>query len=116
MVSRILPLCALALAALSLVAAPAKSAKSRGKSTATIAKSAPKKALVSSTTKASKAPKAKLAPSKTTRRYRYVNHWSEPTYADSTIGDRIDGEDLMVRRAAVEALGPYNGSVIVTDP
>ena len=28
----------------------------------------------------------------------------------------MDGEDLMVRRAAVEALGPYNGSVVALDP
>jgi penicillin-binding protein 2 len=42
--------------------------------------------------------------------------WSEPTFADSTTGDQIDGEDLTVRRAAVEALGPYNGTVVVTDP
>ena len=26
------------------------------------------------------------------------------------------GEDLTVRRAAVEALGPYNGTVVVADP
>jgi cell division protein FtsI/penicillin-binding protein 2 len=39
-----------------------------------------------------------------------------PTFADSTTGDQIDGEDLVVRRAAVEALGAYNGSVIVSDP
>lgn len=42
--------------------------------------------------------------------------WTEPTYADSTNGDNVDGEDLEVRRAAVEALGPYNGSVVVVDP
>lgn len=42
--------------------------------------------------------------------------WTEPTYADSTMGDNADGEDLEVRRAAVEALGPYNGSVVVVDP
>jgi penicillin-binding protein 2 len=42
--------------------------------------------------------------------------WTEPTYADSTAGDNIDGEDLEVRRAAVEALGTYNGSVVVVDP
>ena len=42
--------------------------------------------------------------------------WTEPTYADSTYGDNIDGEDLDVRRAAVAALGPYNGSVVVVDP
>jgi penicillin-binding protein 2 len=42
--------------------------------------------------------------------------WTEPTYADSTLGDNVDGEDLEVRRAAVEALGPYNGSVVAVDP
>jgi len=42
--------------------------------------------------------------------------WTEPTFADSTQGDNIDGEDLEIRRAAVEALGPYNGSVVVVDP
>jgi cell division protein FtsI/penicillin-binding protein 2 len=42
--------------------------------------------------------------------------WTEPTYADSTLGDNVDGEDLEIRRAAVEALGPFNGSVVVVDP
>jgi cell division protein FtsI/penicillin-binding protein 2 len=42
--------------------------------------------------------------------------WTEPTYADSTLSDNVDGEDLEVRRAAVEALGAYNGSVVVVDP
>ena len=41
--------------------------------------------------------------------------WISPTFADSTTGDFVDGEDLDVRRAAVEALGPYNGSVVVVD-
>lgn len=42
--------------------------------------------------------------------------WLEPTFADSTAGDNVDGEDLAIRRVAVEALGPYNGSVVVVDP
>jgi len=42
--------------------------------------------------------------------------WTEPTFADSTLGDNVDGEDLDVRRAAVDALGAYNGSVVVVDP
>jgi beta-lactamase class D len=42
--------------------------------------------------------------------------WLEPTFADSTAGDIVDGEDLVVRRAAVAALGPLNGTVVVTDP
>jgi penicillin-binding protein 2 len=52
------------------------------------------------------------------RRSKHVffNPWTEPTYADSTLGDNVDGEDLVVRRAAVDALGPYNGTVVVADP
>jgi penicillin-binding protein 2 len=50
------------------------------------------------------------------RRAAYRGLWTEPTYADSTSGDNVDGEDLVVRRAAVEALGPFNGSVVVVDP
>jgi cell division protein FtsI/penicillin-binding protein 2 len=42
--------------------------------------------------------------------------WTSPTYADSTSGDNLEGEDLEIRRAAVEALGDYNGSVVVVDP
>lgn len=46
----------------------------------------------------------------------FFNPWTEPTYADSTVGDNVDGEDLVVRKAAVDALGPYNGTVVVADP
>ncbi len=49
-------------------------------------------------------------------RHRYVSPWTTPTFADSTVGDSVEGEDLVVRRAAVQALGPYNGSVVVVDP
>jgi len=42
--------------------------------------------------------------------------WTSPTYADSTEGDLLEGEDLEIRRAAVEALGDFNGSVVVVDP
>jgi len=56
----------------------------------------------------------------TTRQLRHrkprYSPWTEPTYADSTAGDNVDGEDLAVRRAAVQALGPFNGSVVVVDP
>jgi penicillin-binding protein 2 len=52
-----------------------------------------------------------------TRRHRKLySPWSEPTFADSTIGDNILGEDPVVRKAAVDALGPYNGTVVVADP
>jgi len=39
-----------------------------------------------------------------------------PPPVDPTLGDNVDGDDLVVRRAAVEALGPQNGSVVVVDP
>jgi penicillin-binding protein 2 len=50
------------------------------------------------------------------RKRVYVQTWDEPTYKDSTSGDAVDGEDLTVRQAAVEALGPMNGSIVAVDP
>ena len=50
------------------------------------------------------------------RTRRLWSPWTEPTYADSTEGDFIDGEDLTVRKAAVDALGGLNGSIVVADP
>jgi len=35
---------------------------------------------------------------------------------DPTVGDNVDGDDLTIRRAAVDALGTLNGSVVVVDP
>jgi cell division protein FtsI/penicillin-binding protein 2 len=35
---------------------------------------------------------------------------------DPTEGDNVDGDDLVIRRAAVAALGPVKGSVVVADP
>jgi cell division protein FtsI/penicillin-binding protein 2 len=60
----------------------------------------------------------KASISKRVRRGRVASRyspWAAPTFADSTAGDRVDGEDLTVRRAAVEALGPFNGTVAVVD-
>jgi len=50
------------------------------------------------------------------RRRTVASPWNVPTFADSTLGDSVNGEDLLVRRAAVQALGPYNGSIVVADP
>ena len=59
----------------------------------------------------------RVAVARRRRRHRvFVNPWTTPTYADSAVGDNIDGEDLVVRKAAVDALGPYNGTVVVADP
>jgi penicillin-binding protein 2 len=59
--------------------------------------------------------KVSIARRRSTKRV-FFNPWTEPTYADSTIGDNVEGEDMVVRKAAVDALGPYNGSVVITDP
>jgi penicillin-binding protein 2 len=50
------------------------------------------------------------------RRRALYSPWTEPTFAASTIGDVTLGEDPVVRKAAVDALGPYNGSIVVVDP
>lgn len=47
---------------------------------------------------------------------RWVQTWDEPTYKNSTDSDNPDGEDLVVRKAAAEALGDFNGSIVVVDP
>jgi penicillin-binding protein 2 len=60
---------------------------------------------------------AKITPvTAKSRKKVWVQTWDEPTYKDSTAGDKVDGEDLTVRKAAAEALGPLNGAVIVADP
>lgn len=66
---------------------------------------------------APKAPVTTVAAKTTTARKKvWVQTWDEPTYKDSTGADKIDGEDLTVRKAAADALGPLNGSVVVVDP
>jgi penicillin-binding protein 2 len=35
---------------------------------------------------------------------------------DPTVGDNVDGDDLTIRRAAVDALGTQAGSIVVVDP
>jgi penicillin-binding protein 2 len=54
--------------------------------------------------------------SKGARRSATRKHRPAPPPVDPTEGDNIDGEDLVVRRAAVAALGPVKGSVVVVDP
>ncbi len=100
-------------------AAPAsRTSASRTKKTAVTASPTRKSKTPAATTKRTTTTAAKASSTKGTssRRYRRYSPWDTPTYADSTWGDVINGEDLVVRRAAVEALGPYNGSVVVVDP
>lgn len=50
------------------------------------------------------------------RARRYAQTWTTSPFADSTEGDRAEGEDAAVRAAARAALGPLNGSVVVVNP
>ncbi len=65
---------------------------------------------------AAKAPVTAVAAKTSARKKTWVQTWDEPTYKDSTAADKIDGEDLTIRKAAADALGPLNGSVVVVDP
>jgi cell division protein FtsI/penicillin-binding protein 2 len=68
------------------------------------------KAIVSNSSKSKSKSKSRkhLVPS----RYRGY----APTYADSVSADDPTYDDPLVREAAVEALGRYNGSVVAVDP
>ena len=51
------------------------------------------------------------------RRTRYREHFSASSFADNlTLGDVVDGEDPVVRAAAIEALGNMNGTAVAIDP
>ena len=50
------------------------------------------------------------------RRPRRWSPWHVSSFSDSAIGDSPLGEDPVVRAAALEALGNWNGSVVVVDP
>lgn len=98
------------LAALPLLAVPAKRPVAGAKKKAVVTKPVTK-------SKVTPAKKRSLARTRTGRTGNVAGGpWKEPTFADSTMGDAVDGEDLTIRQAAVDALGPYNGSVVVSDP
>ena len=50
------------------------------------------------------------------RRRHHYNPWRMSSYADSAVGDNPAGEDPVVRAAAIDALGRWNGSIAVVDP
>jgi len=85
--------------------------RTAARTSATVVK---KKPLAAKSTKSKKRISSRTASSK--RRRSVTSFWTTPTYADATFADNIEGEDPVVRRAAVEALGPYNGTVVVADP
>jgi cell division protein FtsI/penicillin-binding protein 2 len=50
-------------------------------------------------------------------RHRYVEQFTASSFADDiTEGDIVEGEDPVVRQAAIDALGNMNGTVVAIDP
>ena len=69
-----------------------------------------------STASQSSLPGSATKSAKKPRRSRRRAYWyNERTYTDPTAGDFSRGEDPIVREAAVEALGKFNGAVVVAD-
>jgi penicillin-binding protein 2 len=58
------------------------------------------------------------APPRTARRApkKKLPYKAKVPGVDPTMGDNVDGDDLVIRRAAVAALGTFAGSVVVVDP
>lgn len=56
--------------------------------------------------------------SATTRRHRYHERFSMSSFVedDITAGDITTGEDMVVRQAAIDALGNMNGTVVAIEP
>ncbi|MGC2696536.1 MAG: penicillin-binding transpeptidase domain-containing protein [Candidatus Angelobacter sp.] len=51
------------------------------------------------------------------RRHRYIERFTASSFSDDiTDGDIIEGEDPIVRQAAIDALGNMNGTVVAIDP
>lgn len=69
-----------------------------------------------STASRSSLPGSATKSAKKPRRSRRRAYWyNERTYTDPTAGDFSKGQDPMVREAVVEALGKFNGAVVVAD-
>ncbi len=78
---------------------------------------------ISPGTAAKKSTAAKSTARKTTatrrsiRRSRQVRDpWGLSSYGDPAAGDNPAGEDPVIRQAALDALGNWNGSIVVVDP
>ena len=62
------------------------------------------------------APPPRKAAAKPAARKSSASKKKKAPPVDPTVGDNVDGDDLLVRRAAVESLGNLNGSVVAVNP
>ena len=80
-------------------------------------KAASAKAVSAKAVSATATTKVAVAHRRRLRRHRYVEVFTASSYADDiTNGDVIEGEDPIVRQAAIDALGNMNGTVVAIDP
>ena len=83
----------------------------------TSAKATSAKAVAAVATTKSATLKTVALRSSKTRRHRYVERFTGNSFAeDTTDGDIVEGEDPIVRQAAIDALGNMNGTVVAIDP
>jgi cell division protein FtsI/penicillin-binding protein 2 len=68
------------------------------------------------TARAATAKKTTTTSTTRTARKHSITSYGVPTYADSTVGDDAQYDDPIVREAAVEGLGRYNGAVVAINP
>jgi penicillin-binding protein 2 len=110
-IARFLTVLAVVAVPLSLSAITTQPGKHSLKKPKTSKKAVVKKAVVRTTVVAAKVVK------KTARKTVAVlkGPWRVPNYAPSTEGDFIEGDDVIARNAAVDALGRLNGSIVVAD-
>jgi penicillin-binding protein 2 len=94
--------------ALAVVAAKKKAAAHKAAAKHTVIRQVARKPLVATK-------RAALAVRRTAARARF-SPWTEPSFGEPTVGDNEEGEDPVIRKAAVDALGPFNGSIVVVDP
>ncbi len=68
------------------------------------------------------AARTEVASAQTTRlrrrraRRRFWNPWRITSFADPGVDDNPAGDDPLIRQAAIDALGRWNGSMVVVDP
>jgi len=99
------------------VTASAKTAAAKTVATKTTAKLTSAKATTATATAARPASVKTASVHRRVRRHRWVETFTANSFADdSTEGDVVEGEDPVVRQAAVDALGNMNGTVVAIDP
>lgn len=76
----------------------------------------PKSAVRASTPKTGAGRTSEKKRASARRRGRRLNLWRVSSFGEPTAGDNPAGEDPTVREVAIEALGNWNGSVVVVDP